>query len=395
MAHSELEDLLQDARSEGSLDSAGTFTVDFATAISKMRAFQVENQFHYVNRLVRAGVFAGAPQVHITTSASKTRVQFETCAFPPKDLEALFEQILQQSRPAMREVAVATNLCLALKPARVELCLNDGENLRLLHFTGKVEGDAFLPHAEIHREARAPLGTTFQLTRSLGASASFWGTQSPESLNVLRSFRYTPVSIDYNGSVIDRTAYWGATSAAPGWLSGVPTISVKANSMLAWRKVAKAHHACEIRTYHSQPGLNGVGLSESRASSFLSVGEPPTAQDRIGEGACYLALGLQIDPEAPSTARFIYGGETVQTFPVRLGLPGIEILMSAHGLNLDAGGERIAEDDVFKARWEEAKNLVGKLQTALQTAYPRTAPQSLATQAMFDEHERWKSYFLA
>ena len=393
MALTELEDLLDEARRAGTVQSSGQFTLDFKAAIAKLRGFQVENQYHYINRLIRTAALAEAHHIDIKASASKTRVSFSQAACQPHQLEQLFEQIFQNTRPAARELATATNISLALQPSQLEIQICDGEVARVLKIEGQKVGAEFKTVGEIYETAPVNPGTNFQLTRSFGASVVNWGIQSPEYLEVLRRFRYSPMTMTINGEKLDRTSWWGSVPRASytSTFSADELVKLRPHFLSLARYYKSRHHVIELRVYHSTAALNCIGLGPSLAGTLLTRGAAPPPLVPGGADRCFLALGLCVDSKRPSVANFIYSGETLQSFPAKLALPGVELLICAQDLNLDLSGEKLTQDELFQERWRVAKSFVDELYQALLNTYS-VNPKDFARRVLFDAKCSWKSF---
>lgn len=347
-----LEDLLDEARRAGTVESVGTFTLDFQAAIAKLRGFQLENQHHYVNRLVRAASLAGSGSVEITTDSHKTRVWFPALAVEPDNLPRLFEDIFQNQRPAAKELATAVNLAIALKPSRIEV---QSRNRVLAVENG--QGDLY--------ETQERPGTTFQLTRSRSSQLGHLGTHTPEFLAIVKRFRFSKLAISINREILKGYEMWGAPTNPSVFASDTMTLQ---KAVWALPKIFfKRHHALEARAHHPDERANCVHLGPSRATVALG--------DSVGP--CFVAFGLRVDPKAESTATFVYEGETLQKFPVKLPLKGVDFAISAHGLGLDLSGEQLLQDEAFEERWAQAKRYFGTIHQALTVTYGKNPVRGL------------------
>lgn len=313
----------------------------------------------------------------VASKAARTRVHFPLAAIDPAQLEQLLEQMFQAQNPAAKALADATNLALGLEDERVELSLDNGERARLMVVDhGQVE---------IYEVRPEGMGTTFQLRRSTGSKLATLATNSPEYMAVVRRFRYSPLEISINGQSPPREVGWGAPPKKDG-----PKFFVRAGFFKSHRLCVE-HHAVEVRYYSEDEAGNGLGLLPSTATALARLGPPSSGQlDR-----CQLAVGLTIDPAQPSTIAWVYCGETLQTFPVELPAPGLQLLVSASDLNLDLTGEKLVQDAAFQSRWDFAKTRARELVGALGRAYPDVRERNLAKQAFLDEQARWRPFLEA
>lgn len=232
-------------------------------------------------------------------------------------------------------------------------------------------------------------GTVFQLTRGKGSALARLGTEPPEYFNIFRRFRYCPIRLSINGKAVAEGRGWGEKTGSTLRLTRNPWLFFNS------RKVRENQHVVETRVV-SRPELNGVRLADSAACSsvVLTINQDqdstPSARREGGGGDYFLAIGISADQSRQSTASFILWGESLQVFPLKLPIPGVEMLISAAGLTLDLSGERLVENECFEERWREAKSLYGKLEGALTQAYPGAKGRKLIAEALHDDHHRWR-----
>lgn len=341
-----------------------------------MRSHQVEHAHHYVNRLLRSAYRTGAREVLVRSHASRTRVGFQGAALPPPALSKLLEELFRDHGSSANQLAEGANLAFGIEGASCEIRVDDGEEARVL--TRDKYG-----RAEVYKTgSKGYSATTFQLTRG-GAMASF-GSNSPEYLSVVRRFRLAPYALRINNEEPPRSHAWGRRRKH-GVDSGAG-VRLRKHALSLGSYVCKHHHVAEIRAY--SPELAGVGLPlPSTATSALGLGTSDSLQ---GLDRCYLGVGLRADSTLDSTVAWVYCGETLQVFPANLPLGGLEIVVDASDLNLDASRERLVQDESFKARWEETKDLVQRFAEVLASTYPGRSGQKLAAQIHFDQEASWR-----
>jgi hypothetical protein len=153
---------------------------------------------------------------------------------------------------------------------------------------------------------------------------------------------------------------WGAPRD-PSAFAG-DTVTVKSGFWSLGKRLYARHHALEAR-YYSRGSANCVRLGVSRASLLLTEHHA---------GPCFMAFGLRVDPKAESTASFVYAGELLQKFPVKLPLAGVDFAISAHGLKLDLSGEQLLQDAAFEKRWVKAKSRFLNVYDALTAIYGKS-----------------------
>jgi len=76
-----LDQLINDLRADGSVDSHGSFTLDREQARAKMQKFQLVDARRYVLELVQAAVLRGATQIEFEIDADDMRMRFDGAAF--------------------------------------------------------------------------------------------------------------------------------------------------------------------------------------------------------------------------------------------------------------------------------------------------------------------------
>lgn len=161
------------------------------------------------------------------------------------------------------------------------------------------------------------------------------------------------------------------------------------------RKVRENQHVVEARVV-SRPELNGVRLADSAACSSVIL--TAARDDQVlgarksegGGGDYFVAIRISADKSRQSTATFVLWGESLQVFPLKLAVQGVEMLVSAAGLDLDLSGERLIENEKFKQRWREARAYYEMLEGALSKAYPGAKDRKLVAQALHDDQHRWR-----
>ena len=381
-----LEDLLEEARHGGALESSGSFTLDLDAAVQKMRRFHVENPYHYVNRLIRAASYCGNQPVSIVASSGKTRVWFPSPACSPGELPQLLHLLFLDGNSALRELSLAVNMALALRPSRLEIQVSDGQSASLLSLDGREQGGTYSPEVRLTAVPVTDPRTTIQLTRGRTAAMSHWGAQSPEFTEIVRRFRFCPQPITVNGAAVNDPNWWGAPRGSGFRVSSSEVVTLSRGFFSISESFLCKHHAVEVRAYHENPEANDFALGPSRASNLITVGaSPPNEQ-------LFLAVGLCADPRRQSRASFIHRGQTLQAFPLELALGGVEMLISAHGLNLDVSGEKILEDARFEMRWAVARQIFEVLHSALVQAFGSRPKAGLAGSALLDRTSAWKQF---
>ena len=352
--------------------------MEIGKAIEKLRSHQAENPHHYVNRLLRAGYLCGAQRIEVRSDARRTRVEFRGATSRPDRLGNLLEELFQNHGSAAHELANAANLAFGIAAAKVEIKIDDGEQARVL--VRRADGRTEIYQVESLNRPR----TTFQLDRRGGQALKAFGANSPEYLSIVRRFRLAPFEISINKETPPRGHAWGKRREKG--IDAHEGVRLKKGLLSLGTYVCKHHHVAEVRLYGNEPIANGIGLSPSTASSIVRVGNF-TSGEQLDR--CRMAFGLRADSSLESTAAWVYRGETLQIFPAKLALPGVEIAINASDLQLDATQERLVQNDAFKNRWEEAKREFNIFAAALQASYGSGSASKLVSSAFYDKKATW------
>jgi hypothetical protein len=123
MATNGLNDLLDDLRAEGEVDSQGRFTLDRAEARAKLQKFQLADARRYVLELVQAAVLRGATKIAFDIDADDMRMRFDGQVFTPAELDDLWGSIFadgdSRELRGVRQLALGLNAALGIKPKRI------------------------------------------------------------------------------------------------------------------------------------------------------------------------------------------------------------------------------------------------------------------------------------
>ena len=336
-----------------------------------------------MNRLLRAGCLAGAGKIDVKSDGSRTRVEFYGAALAPERLTHILEELFRDYGSAANELAGAANLAFGLAGCQVEIRLDDGQSAAVLVRKANGKTEAF----QVETAARPH--TSFQLTRSGKQRLGSFGASSAEYLSVVRRFRLAPFEITINKEEPPRSHAWG--KRRDKWIDSREGVRLKKGLFSLGAYLCKHHHVAELRLCGSEAHLNGVGLKPTKASSTITVGDSPTKASSIQ--GCRLAFGVRADAALDSSASWVYCGETLQVFPVKLPLPGVEVAIDASDLKLDATREKLVQDEAFTERWEEVKREFSLFAAALQSAYPGKSASKLNAKVHFDKEARWTNHY--
>lgn len=323
-----------------------------------------------------------SPRADIVCRHDKVRVSFPKAVCPPDELDKILRSVLDHNSPEVRELATSINLAIGLEPTSLEVKVSNGETSRVLQVRGG--------EAEIYSGGPEPTGTTFQLTRP-GTMFAKMTSEAPEYFNIFRSFRYCPLDLFINSRQLPAGQGWGQKAGNRVFRFGFPFRIASYFNGQHIIEVRFRDHDARNNTLRLGPSTARTGvLLESSQPEDLEPPENTSHADRFR-----IAIGLTGEDSVSSTASFILHGETLQVFPVAFPVPGVELLVSAHELDLDISGERLVENDKFEERWQQAKETYLQLEQSLHEAYPGTSPKKLVRRALFDRESRWRPYLEA
>ncbi|MBI3926136.1 MAG: hypothetical protein HY319_11385 [Armatimonadetes bacterium] len=120
-----LEDLLDDIRGEGRLESSGHFTVESRVALEKMARLQLHSPYEYVLKLIQAAVAARAGEIRIDTDRRGVSLLFDRAVWNLEHLRDLSDLVLEpQATGPQRHrthLAIGLNAARALEPREIEV----------------------------------------------------------------------------------------------------------------------------------------------------------------------------------------------------------------------------------------------------------------------------------
>ncbi len=160
-----LDELIDELRGEGVVDSKGRFTLDPERAREKMRRFQLADPRRYVLELVQAAQLRGASTIDFRIDADDMVMCFDGRPFRADELENLYASIFadgdgSDDLRALRQLALGINAAMGMEPkwARIE----SGCVVMELHVDG---ADSI----ETRAESEAIVGTRIHVKQRLRA----------------------------------------------------------------------------------------------------------------------------------------------------------------------------------------------------------------------------------
>ncbi len=142
-----LDQLINDLRADGSVDSEGRFTLDREQARAKMQKFQLVDARRYVLELVQAAVLRDATAIEFEIDADDMRMRFDGVPFGAAELDDLYGSLFtdgdSRALRGVRQLALALNAALGMGPKHIHMRSGEVE-LRMV--PGK--RDAIITHDE-------------------------------------------------------------------------------------------------------------------------------------------------------------------------------------------------------------------------------------------------------
>lgn len=224
-----LDDLLAELRSEGEVDSRGSFTLDRKQARAKLQKFQLADARRYVLELVQAAVLRGATRIDFEIDADDMHMRFDGRAFTPAELDDLWGSIFADGEGddlrGLRQLALGLNAALGMAPKRIRV-VSGTSRIELRpdrdDVLETVNGAATLTH--VHVEQRLSLGLVVDFLRNLT------GTLSEETYLHHRC-SHCPIPITLDGKPLAQgLVLAGALATMPLELP-----DVDASGTIAWR----------------------------------------------------------------------------------------------------------------------------------------------------------------
>ncbi len=128
-----LHTYLDELRTEGSLDSHGSFTLDQARALEKLRRYQIDQPEAYALAMVASAVAAGASRIDLECDAQRFFLSHNGRPFSRDELATLFSSLVvggsdRRGAPA-RELATGLNAISHWKPRHIKVISSDVDHL--------------------------------------------------------------------------------------------------------------------------------------------------------------------------------------------------------------------------------------------------------------------------
>jgi hypothetical protein len=203
---------LEGYRNSGQLDSSGEFTLSKDHAQRKLRQFTLPEPRLYVLNLVASAVCGGASYLDFRTDADELWLKTDGRLEDARELEHLESLAFSsQTSSALKELAIALNGILPLKPKLVTLEVQDQNRRFQLDWDGQqfvyqeLEGDGSERFLKLHVQEK--LGA--RVARKFAAKVGGGMLPDSEEDAIFRYCNRCPVRIEFNGSPVNRPVILG------------------------------------------------------------------------------------------------------------------------------------------------------------------------------------------
>ncbi|MBI3929150.1 MAG: tetratricopeptide repeat protein [Armatimonadetes bacterium] len=333
----DLEEVLEDYRSQGQHESSGFFTLDTRVALEKMKAFRLASPHLYILNLVAAAVASGAAAIHVRTRPGGLMLEWASPPLGAEDLSGLFSRIFSghedRNLRAQRELAIGLHGAMSSRPESVILDSWDGHagaRLTLNARTFRLEPLSHRPEMVLPRGNRVEVHHRRPglLRRLRGLFARQVAPTEPELVRL--SCSDCPVPIMLEGESINLPAMKG--------------------------------QALILSLVEGEPSLPLCGL---RARVLRQVPSP-------GEFSAQLAL---LDQRTPAPLRVVVNGVTFLK-EASLGTSRVRALVCAPGLAKDLSQADVVENEDYEKILEALRREVEfmKEEFALRDRTPGVSP---------------------
>lgn len=197
------EELIAQLAAEGEFDSSGSFTLDPAAALEKLREFQLRDPTRFVLSWVRAATLLGASRIDVEIDADDVWIRFDGEVLSAADFEALWISVVGRRGSARlaacRELALGINGAFTWEAKSVTVRsgeLEVGFDRGFAMSTSKTASATGTPCNSVH--AKRPIGWDLVRRRMLDASG-----QLPEELMLVHACAFGAVPIYLEGRLLN------------------------------------------------------------------------------------------------------------------------------------------------------------------------------------------------
>ena len=234
-----IDSFLGELTREGSLDSAGTFTLSLEHAKKKLSQFLLASREEYLLKLVQAGVAAGAESMEMRSSGSRVAFTMWGVAFPATDLKHLLDHLLQPSagpqQRALGHLAIAINSAVDTRATGISLATWDGQSGQKIGWNAAgrsqqswrpLRKNLPLVYLEVHRTPLESFGQFMHLIGQRDILSMLVGSSAGLDLDcllVMERAIWCPVPLALNGRWLPKPNLpRRAECGAPSWQPRTP-----------------------------------------------------------------------------------------------------------------------------------------------------------------------------
>jgi len=222
-----LHTYLDELRTEGSLDSHGSFTLDQARALEKLRRYQIDQPEAYALAMVASAVAAGASRIDLECDSQRFFLSHNGRPFGRDELATLFSSLVvggsdRRGAPA-RELATGLNAISHWKPRQIKVISSDVDHLVHLAMDSKQLQVREDPAGGFESYGKVASRTTIEITGLRRPLLSRLGSLASGSLSDVKLLRQrcrlAPIPI-FLGQELLNPVHSGAEGLAVARTSG-------------------------------------------------------------------------------------------------------------------------------------------------------------------------------
>lgn len=136
-----LNSIIKELSGEGTVHSTGEFIIDYTSALSKLREFQLSEPYLYVLPMISAAIHSGASFVKVKTDLDDCIIMFDGDAFLYEELGNLLMSIFysgsKKNTQRLMDLAIGVNTALTLKPLFLSIESGNENKIAKLNFDEK------------------------------------------------------------------------------------------------------------------------------------------------------------------------------------------------------------------------------------------------------------------